>query len=147
MSSEICYDYITFLLKNQDKNMNQKELNYYDLILVNFTEPHIHKYELEFYGSKIKLSNSLNKFVIEKNYLIESNNKKNPYLLVKLSNEKFGYIHTSNFNPIEFEIACVNITQAILIPLNLIIKKLLHLFSFQMPNNICLIIYIFLIIL
>ena len=75
--------------------------NYYDLISVVFTEPHTHQYELDGYGTNIKTDMEMETVQIENNYLL--NNKYSPYVLVKLTNNKFGYIQTANFDPIEFE--------------------------------------------
>lgn len=109
------YKYITYLKKNSDldlgdleadinwclTNNEYLETNYYDLISVVFTEPHTHQYELKNYETRIKTCIHMKAVQIENNYL--SYNKYNPYVLVKLSNNKFGYIHTENFNLIEFE--------------------------------------------
>jgi hypothetical protein len=109
------YKYITYLKKNSDLylgyleadvnwcNANEQYLktNYYDLISVDFIEPHTHQYELEKYYIEIKTDIDVETVEIENNYL--THNKYNPYVLVKFTNDKFGYIHTENFNPIEFE--------------------------------------------
>lgn len=109
------YTYITYLIKNTylylsdleadinwcSENNQYLEMNYYDLISVIFIEPHTHQYELEKYGTKIKTCTDVETVQIENKYL--SHNKYSPYVLVKLSNNKFGYIHTENYDPIEFE--------------------------------------------
>lgn len=56
-----------------------------------FNNPHTHKYTLKPYGKEIE-TRYLNNFI-----------KSSPYLLVKLSNGKLGYIHTQNFDPVEFD--------------------------------------------
>lgn len=114
--SSMCeHKYITFLIKNSklylgdleadinwcNANEQYLETNYYDLISVDFIEPHTHRYELEKYGAEIKTDVDVGTVQIENNYL--THNKYKPYVLIKLSNDKFGYIHTENFNLIEFE--------------------------------------------
>lgn len=110
------YTYITYLIKNTELYLDELEsdinwclennlyleTNYYDLISVIFIDPHTHQYELEKFGTKIKTSIDVETVQIENKYLTH-NNKYSPYVLVKLSNNKFGYIHTENFDPIEFE--------------------------------------------
>lgn len=95
------YKYITYLIKNSELYLDNLETNYYDLISVIFIEPHTHQYKLEKYGTKIKTKLKVETVQIENDYLLD--NKYSPYVLVKLSNNKFGYIHTENFDPIEFE--------------------------------------------
>ena len=92
------YKYITYLLKTNNQYL---ETNYYDLISVIFIEPHTHQYELKKYKIQIKTDIPVGTVQIENNYL--THNKYSPFVLVKLSNNKFGYIHTENFDPIEFE--------------------------------------------
>lgn len=82
-------------------NNEYLETNYYDLISIVFMEPHTHQYELEKYETNIKTCINVETIQIENNYLLD--NKYNPYVLVKFSNNKFGYIHTKNFDLIEFE--------------------------------------------
>lgn len=95
------YIYITYLIKNTDLYLDNLKTNNYDLISVVFTEPHTHQYKLEKYGTNIKTDIEVETVQIENNYLLD--NKYSPYVLVKLSNNKFGYIHSENFDPIEFE--------------------------------------------
>ena len=116
-SNETGYEYVTMKLGlkeiekelledinwNLTNNLKSVLLNYYDIILVNFTEPHTHEYRLESYEAKIKLSNKKEKYLIERNHLISPEFKLSPYVLVKLSNGKLGYIHTCNFDPVEFD--------------------------------------------
>ena len=46
---------------------------------------------------------SSDEYLIEKKYLSDSKYKSSPYVLVKLFNGKYGYLHTDNFDLIEFD--------------------------------------------
>ena len=112
------YNYIVWALplnyldQNDIKIFNDSNcmLKYYGIISVKFINPHTHthahthKYILEPYGCKIKVNSysKLNNNLIENN-IFSTEFKSSPYVLVKLSNGKFGYIHTDNFDPVEFE--------------------------------------------
>lgn len=112
------YKYITYLKKNSELLMddlydleseinwcldNEQYLNddYYDLILVVFLELDSPQCKFIKYGTKIKTCIDMGTLQIENNYL--QDNKYSPYVLVKLSNDKFGYINTKNFVLTEFE--------------------------------------------
>jgi len=98
------YKYVTYLLKTTNI-ANHNNANYYDLISVVFMEPHTHKYVLKKYNTQIKMpENNINIVnLIETHYLIEIKYEESPYVVVKFTNNKYGYIHTENFDPIEFD--------------------------------------------
>ena len=100
MNSELLEKLVNWNLTN---NSHSTLPNYYDIIMVNFTEPHTHKYQLEPYGVIIKLENRQQKYIVERNYLVSPEFKPSPYVLVRLSNGKLGYIHTGNFDPVPFD--------------------------------------------
>lgn len=108
-SDEINYHYVTYILglnnidKNYINNIDYINYNFYDIITVEFIKPHSHQYVLKPYGTKIKMHNKSDEYLIEREYLSDSQLKSSPYVLVKLSNGKFGYLHTENFDPIEFD--------------------------------------------
>lgn len=110
--NEVNYHYVKLLLgldclDNDDKDNIATDAythyNFFDIITVKFIEPHTHKYILEPYGTKIKMYDSSDEYLIERKHLWDSKYKSSPYVLVKLSNGNFGYLHTDNFDPIEFE--------------------------------------------
>lgn len=115
--NKIEYEYITWLLgtnyidqydiENMDLSNNYK-WDLYDIITVKFISSISgtisDDFILEPYGAKIKsyYFGDREKYNIENKYIENPEYKSSPYVLVKLSNDKFGYIHTSNFDPIEF---------------------------------------------
>ena len=111
--NEFDYNYIKWLLPinyldNDDidfiaNNGMNCDVNFYDIITVDFTKPHSHEYILKPYGAKIKMYGSSDEYIIERKHLLNPEYKSSPYVLVKLSSGKFGYLHTGNFDPIEFE--------------------------------------------
>lgn len=110
------YRYITYLKKISDLHFSDLEAdinwcldnnmcletNYYDLISVVFTEPYTQQYDLNEYIIYIKTDKEMDTKQIENKYFLDARNT-GSYVLVKLKNNKYGYIHTENFNPIEFE--------------------------------------------
>ena len=129
-SYEVCYNYICWKLGVDCLDSNDISyleynacINYtfYDIITVEFINSHTnnthnytntqthtntHNYILKPYDTKIKIYDydyGAERYLIEKKYLSSPELKSSPYVLVKLSNGKYGYLHTENFDPIEFE--------------------------------------------
>lgn len=113
------YKYIFHIIKNSNINKNlmlkncnfynlldgDYNMDFYDLISVVFKPCHyqtyIHEFELEPFGEEIKISDIDDFNKLETNH-VNNTFKHSPYLLVKLPNNKYGYIHVENFDPIEF---------------------------------------------
>lgn len=98
------YEYVLYLLKKSNYhilNENKHNIELYDMISVIFTEPHTHQYKLEPYGEKVTINDAKDTNKIETKYM--SKYLTSPYLLVKFTDDKFGYIHKENFDPVEFE--------------------------------------------
>lgn len=107
------YEFITYLLNSfnigceenfiEFANDNKNSYDYYDVLLVKFTDDKFTDFELIGYGTQMKMFTCSDKYLIKEHYLTDIEYKCSSYILVKLPNQKFGYIDIIRNEIKEFE--------------------------------------------
>ena len=107
------YEFITYLLNSFNIGCEESFIDlvfeeknhydYYDVLLVKFTNNERTNFELIGYGAQIKMFTCSDKNLIKDKYLIEPEYKCSPFILIRLPNQKFGYIDIMSDEIKEFE--------------------------------------------